>query len=93
MTSPGQPLLWARQADKGRVFVSIPGHYTWTFDDPLFRVLLLRGIAWTAGESVERLRNWASGRCLSADRPGVYTRVPDPTRTNGRKVPRDPSQN
>jgi SpoVK/Ycf46/Vps4 family AAA+-type ATPase len=31
-------------------------------------------IATTAGESVERLRNWASGRCLAADRPGIYTR-------------------
>ena len=31
-------------------------------------------VAVTAGESVERLRNWASGRCLSADRPGIYTR-------------------
>src|SRR3954471_15030695 len=30
----------------------------------------------TAGESVERLRNWARGRCLSADRPGLYTRCP-----------------
>ncbi|HEY7158086.1 MAG TPA: ThuA domain-containing protein [Gemmataceae bacterium] len=54
-----QPLLWARQAGKGRVFVSIPGHYTWTFDDPLFRVLLLRGIAWTAGESVDRFNELA----------------------------------
>jgi type 1 glutamine amidotransferase len=36
------------------VFVSIPGHYSWTFDDPLFRLLLLRGIAWSAGESVDR---------------------------------------
>ena len=33
-------------------------------------------VAVTAGESVERLRNWASGRCLSADRPGLYTRCP-----------------
>lgn len=49
-----QPLLWVREQGKGRVFVSIPGHYTWTFDDPLFRVLLLRGIAWTAHESVDR---------------------------------------
>ena len=31
-------------------------------------------IAITAAESVERLRNWASGRCLSADHPGIYTR-------------------
>lgn len=38
----------------GRVFVSIPGHYSWTFGDPLFRILLLRGIAWSAGEPVDR---------------------------------------
>jgi hypothetical protein len=31
-------------------------------------------VAVTAAESVERLRNWASGRCLSADKPGIYRR-------------------
>ncbi len=50
-----QPLFWTREQGQGRVFVSIPGHYNWTFDDPLFRLLLLRGIAWTAHESVDRL--------------------------------------
>jgi putative heme-binding domain-containing protein len=55
-----QPLVWARQVGKGRVFVSIPGHYTWTFDDPLFRLLLLRGIAWSAGESVDRFNELAT---------------------------------
>jgi putative heme-binding domain-containing protein len=49
-----QPLLWTREQGKGRVFVSIPGHYTWTFDDPLFRVLILRGMAWAASEPVDR---------------------------------------
>ncbi len=49
-----RPLFWARQTGRGRVFVSIPGHFTWTFDDPLFRVLILRGIAWTANEPVDR---------------------------------------
>ncbi len=49
-----QPLFWSLEQGKGRVFVSIPGHYSWTFDDPLFRVLLLRGIAWTAKEPVDR---------------------------------------
>jgi hypothetical protein len=29
-------------------------------------------VAVTAAESVERLRTWASGRCLSADQPGIY---------------------
>jgi type 1 glutamine amidotransferase len=55
-----RPLVWARQQGKGRVFVSIPGHYTWTFDDPLFRLLLLRGIAWSAGESVDRFNDLAT---------------------------------
>ncbi len=49
-----QPLFWAVEPANGRVFVSIVGHYSWTFDDPLFRVLLLRGIAWTAREPVDR---------------------------------------
>jgi putative heme-binding domain-containing protein len=49
-----QPLFWVREEGKGRVFVSIPGHYAWTFDDPLFRLLVLRGIAWAAGAPVDR---------------------------------------
>lgn len=31
-------------------------------------------VAITARESVERLRTWASGRCLSASQPGIYRR-------------------
>ena len=38
------PQMWTREAGKGRVFVAIPGHYNWTFDDPLARVLILRGM-------------------------------------------------
>ena len=52
-----QPQLWSLEKGKGRVFVSIPGHYSWTFDDPLFRLLLLRGIAWTAKEPVDRFND------------------------------------
>lgn len=48
------PQMWVTDQHGGRVFVSIPGHYSWTFDDPLFRILLLRGIAWTASEPVDR---------------------------------------
>jgi type 1 glutamine amidotransferase len=46
------------------VFVSIPGHYSWTFDDPLFRVLLLRGICWSAKQPVDRLNElvWPGAR-------------------------------
>jgi SpoVK/Ycf46/Vps4 family AAA+-type ATPase len=32
-------------------------------------------VAATAAESVERLRTWACGRCLSANTPGLYTRA------------------
>jgi putative heme-binding domain-containing protein len=49
-----QPQMWSLERGRGRVFVSIPGHYSWTFDDPLFRLLLLRGIAWAAKEPVDR---------------------------------------
>ncbi len=56
-----QPLLWTRQqGPPGRVFVSIPGHYTWTFDDPVFRLLILRGIAWCTHEPIDRLAELAT---------------------------------
>src|SRR5262249_38189589 len=55
-----RPLLWTLQRGKGRVFVSILGHYTWTFDDPLFRVLALRGMAWAAGEPADRWTHLAT---------------------------------
>jgi SpoVK/Ycf46/Vps4 family AAA+-type ATPase len=48
-------------------------------------------VAVTAGESVERLRNWATGRCLSADRPGVYSRGTEGTGKAGRKLSRGDS--
>ena len=32
-------------------------------------------VAVTAGDKIESLRQWASGRCLSADRVGVYSRA------------------
>ena len=50
-------------------------------------------VAVTAGESVERLRQWAAGRCLAADRPGLYTRATESSIKPGRAVRRDPSSN
>jgi putative heme-binding domain-containing protein len=55
-----QPLFWTLEPSGGRVFVSIPGHYAWTFDDPLFRLLILRGIAWSAKEPVDRFNPLAT---------------------------------
>ena len=52
-----RPQLWTLERGKGRVFVSIPGHYSWSFDDPLFRVVLLRGMAWSAHEPVDRFND------------------------------------
>ena len=50
-----RPQMWTREAGKGRVFVSIPGHFTWTYDDPLYRILIFRGMMWTAHEPLDRL--------------------------------------
>jgi len=48
-------------------------------------------IALTASESVDRLRSWASGRCLSADQPGIYQHKSSSKKR--RQVRRDPSNN
>ena len=48
------PLIWNLQSGKGRVHVNILGHYNWTFNDPLFRILVLRGIAWAADQPIDR---------------------------------------
>jgi type 1 glutamine amidotransferase len=52
-----RPLFWTMEHGRGRVFVSIPGHYMWTFDDPAFRLLLLRGIAWAGHRPVDRFND------------------------------------
>ncbi len=47
-----------------------------------------------AQESVTKLRNWAKGRCLSADQPGIYGAGSNPISVKpGRKVQRDVSNN
>lgn len=51
------PLFWTVEPNRGRVFVSIPGHYSWTFDDTIYRAVLLRGITWVSHESVDRLNS------------------------------------
>jgi putative heme-binding domain-containing protein len=51
------PLFWTVESNQGRVFVSVPGHYSWTFDDPLYRIILLRAIAWASHEPVDRFND------------------------------------
>jgi len=55
------PVFWTYEppGTKARVFVSIFGHYMWTFDDPFFRLMLLRGMAWAAKENPYRLDSLA----------------------------------
>jgi hypothetical protein len=49
-------------------------------------------VAVTSAESVERLRSWASGRCLCADKPGIYKFDAGNGKTR-RKIPRGASLN
>jgi putative heme-binding domain-containing protein len=44
-----RPMMWTFERGRGRVFASIAGHYTWTLDDPVFRLIILRGLDWVTG--------------------------------------------
>ncbi|MBI3860743.1 MAG: AAA family ATPase [Planctomycetia bacterium] len=50
-------------------------------------------VARTAHESVERLRQWASGRCLSANTPGIYGREANAMRSTRRVSRGEPTNN
>jgi SpoVK/Ycf46/Vps4 family AAA+-type ATPase len=51
-------------------------------------------VAVTAAEQVDKLRTWASGRCLSASSPGIYTRDGGSTGSKAtRRVQRGPGSN
>jgi len=50
-------------------------------------------VAVTAGDKIEALRQWASGRCLSADRAGVYSRSEGVSGGRIRRVVREPGVN
>lgn len=42
--------FWTYTSGKGRVFGTTTGHFTYTFHDPLYRILLVRGMAWALEE-------------------------------------------
>ena len=51
-------------------------------------------VAVTAAESITRLREWASGRCLNAEAAGIYVRNPNAVPKPRRQIRRgDPSNN
>ena len=47
------PVMWTTEVGQGRVFVSGAGHNYFTFNDPYFRIILLRAMAWTMHESFD----------------------------------------
>ena len=47
------PVMWTKEVGRGRVFVSLVGHNYFTFNDPFFRIILLRAMAWTMNESFD----------------------------------------
>lgn len=52
-----RPMMWTFERGPGRVFASIPGHYFWTLDDPFWRLVCLRGIAWAGGRDLTLLQD------------------------------------
>ena len=47
------PVMWTKEIGRGKVFVSLVGHNYFTFNDPFFRIILLRAMAWTMNESFD----------------------------------------
>jgi len=47
------PVMWTKEVGRGKVFVSLVGHNYFTFNDPFFRIILLRAMAWTMNESFD----------------------------------------
>ena len=45
--------FWTYTSGKGRVFGTTTGHFTYTYHDPKYRLLLVRGIAWALEEKPE----------------------------------------
>ncbi len=45
------PTMWTTEKGKGRVFGTVLGHNYFTFNDPYFRIIILRAMAWTMNES------------------------------------------
>lgn len=47
------PVMWTQVKGKGKLFVTVPGHNYFMFNDPYFRIILLRAMAWTMDESFD----------------------------------------
>ncbi|MDQ3329386.1 MAG: ThuA domain-containing protein, partial [Planctomycetota bacterium] len=54
------PMLWTYQPGPGRVWASVIGPYTRTLADLLFKILVLRGLAWAADQPLDRFQHLAT---------------------------------
>jgi len=43
------PVVWTREHGQGRVCVAVPGHTVSAMRSPIYREVLLRGLAWVSG--------------------------------------------
>ena len=53
MDGKAWPVAWTKEVGKGKVFATIAGHNFFAFNDPYFRIILLRAMAWTMNESFD----------------------------------------
>ena len=51
------PQVWTKDSKPGRVVGILPGHFTWTHDDPLYRLLVFRSLLWAADQPLGRLNS------------------------------------
>ncbi|MDE0453424.1 MAG: ThuA domain-containing protein [Gammaproteobacteria bacterium] len=47
------PVMWTREVGDGRVFATVGGHNYFSFNDPHFRIILLRAMAWAMHEDAD----------------------------------------
>ena len=50
MDGKAWPVAWTKEVGEGKVFATILGHNFFAFNDPYFRIMLFRAMAWTMGE-------------------------------------------
>lgn len=50
------PVMWTMEKGPGRVFATVLGHNYFSFNDPFFRIILLRAMAWAMKESFDPFR-------------------------------------
>lgn len=50
------PVMWTKERGQARVFATVLGHNYFSFNDPHFRIILLRAMAWAMHEAFDPFR-------------------------------------